>query len=163
MRLLGAALVAAAGLWCGLLAAGGLRRAEERCGGLCRLLELLRCELTRFCTPLPELFETAAAALDGAAGTAARSVAESLRRGERFAAAWTAATAALPGPEGDILRPLGSVLGRYGAAEQAAALENARMRMEALRDERRRARREKGRLYVGLSAGAGLLLAVCLI
>ena len=162
MRLLGAALLGAAGLWCGLLAAAGLRRAEAQTAGLCRLLEYVACELARFRTPLPELFETAVA-LDGSAGMLARSVAENLRRGERFADAWAGAIQPLPVPEREIMCPLGTVLGWYGAEEQAAAADGARRRMEALRNERRSARRERGRVYVGVSGTAGLLLGVLLI
>lgn len=163
MRVLGGALLALAGLWSGLLARDGLRRSARRCGGLCRMLELLGYELERFRTPLPELFSALSRSADGEAAALCGAVAEELDRGGRFSGAWARGTEPLPPPERDILRPLGDILGRYGAEEQTAAVESALRRMEDLRRTRERTLRDRGRVCVGMCSGLGLMLAVLLL
>ncbi len=163
MKLLGGFLIAAAGVWSGFLAAGKLSASAARCGSWCRMLELLSFELVRFLTPLPELFASLAERLDGAAGETCGSVAEDLRTGLGFRAAWRSATENVPREERELLLPLGDVLGRFGAEEQAACADAVRERMNGLWKSRRRELGRRSRVCVGVGSALGLMLAVLLM
>jgi ABC-type Fe3+-hydroxamate transport system substrate-binding protein len=80
-----------------------------------------------------------------------------------FSQAWEQALSVCDRSERAMLRDLGEVLGRYGSAEQLQAVERCRQSLEQARAEAARERREKGRLYVGLSTVGGLLAAVLLL
>ncbi len=163
MNALGAVLLAASGLLAGLRAAGSVRRRERSAAALCRLLELMRFELSRFRTPLPALFVSLAERTEGCAGTLCARASMALAvDGTRFRAAWAFACEPLDAAEKAVLLPLGEVLGRYGAREQEAALDAALAEMERLRDERRARAGERRRLYIGLFTAGGLLAAVLL-
>ena len=165
MRLTGAALLTAAGVLAGLLCEGELRARAARLESLCRMLERMAFELGRFCTPLPALFDRLAGQLDGEAAALCGRVRRGLEQlGERdMAGIWTGALAPLPAGERRLLLPLGQVLGRYGAEQQLQAIESCRADLERLRDEARTACREKGRVYVGVSAAGAAALAVLLL
>ena len=164
MRLLGGGLVAGAGVWVGLLAARELRRSAALCRDLCGMLELMDFELSRFRTPLPELFSSLAEQLAGPPGELCEAAAAGLSaRDRRFGEVWSAAVLCVPEAEREILLPLGSVLGSFGAEEQAAGIAAAAERMRLLEAERRMALRDRTRLCVGLFSTGGVLLAVLLM
>lgn len=129
------------------------------------MLSMMEFELARFKTPLPELFTVLETELDREAAALCRGVGAGLSRlGERdFSALWAEGLSALPEEEERILRSLGSVLGRYGAEEQTRAVELCRRKMELARDEARMQAREKGRVYIALSAAGGAMLSVLLL
>ncbi len=160
MRLIGAGLVILAGLSCGLSLAKDYRGRLDGCRSLCRMLERMELELTHFCTPLPELFEKLE---EGGAQPLCGAVRAGIEAGGGFAAVWQEALTALPMTERDILTPLGTILGRYGAAEQAAAVAACLARMRGMCEELEAARAEKARVAVGLCAGTGMMLAVLLL
>lgn len=164
MTWLGAALVAAAGVMTGVCAVREERRKTREAESVCRLLELMIFELERFATPLPELFSSLAGRTEGCAAALCGRAALALEtEGTRFGAAWRFACAALPDETRDILLPLGEVLGRYGAQEQTAALGAALDEARRYGGALRAGLAQKSRLYMGLSAGVGLLAAVLLI
>lgn len=164
MRLAGAALLAAAGLLCGLTAAGRLRARQRRCEALCQMMALMGYELERFHTPLPELFLSLGARLTGAPGLLCRKLAAGLGKEDaRFSDLWARAIEGLPPREREILAPLGQVLGRYGTQEQQAAVAECLRRMREQNDALRDAAAQRGRVYVGVCAAGGLMLAVLLI
>ena len=165
MRLIGAALLTAAGLLAGLSAADGMRRRADRRSELVRMLAWMEFELSRFSTPMPALFERLAEQLTGEAAALCRRVCEGLRSlGSRtLADIWGAALEQLPPAERQILLPLGQVLGRYGTREQLMALSACRNAMERARDEAQTALRERGRMTVGVSAAGAAALAVLLL
>ncbi len=165
MRLTGAALLTGAGLMAGLLAAGQLRDRLRLREELCRMLEMTVFELDRFRTPLPDMYGRLAQRLDGEAGRLCAAMAAGLESlGERdVAAVWAEALRSLPERERRILLPLGQVLGRYGAAELGAAAAACREDMERARDEAGAELRDKGRIYVGLSAAGAAAVAVLLL
>lgn len=164
MKLMGAALLTAAGLLCGLMVAAGLRSRLRAQRSLCRMLAVMGFELERFCTPLPELFASLSERLEGEAAALCRRTAAGLAAGGRpFAAVWSAAISVLPEAERGILAPLAEVLGRYGAQEQCAAVLTAEAELGGLRDGTAARLREKSRLYTGLFTAGGLLLAVLLM
>ncbi|MGM9613921.1 MAG: stage III sporulation protein AB [Oscillospiraceae bacterium] len=163
MKLCGAFLLAAAGLWCGLAARASLSGNVKRCAELCQLLELLTFEIGRFRTPLPDFFAERASSFPGAAGDFCRALSDGLADGESLSVCWNRQMEALPPEERDILRSLGNVLGSYGAEEEVAAVDSALHRLTQLRGARERALREQGRVRVGLCSAAGVMLAVLLL
>lgn len=164
MKFFGAFLLTTAGLAAGICAA---RRGYARlalCRSLCQMLRLISFQLERFLTPLPELFAALTGQVSGGAETLCAAVAAGLEEpGESFSSIWGRALEALPGEEREILLPLGQVLGRYGAAEQIAAVTAALRDMTALADALGGQLREKSRVYIGLATAGGAMLAVLLL
>ena len=163
MRIIGCGLLAGAGIWSGLLAAKRVSEAVVRCGAWCRMLELMAFELTRFRTPLPELFSSLSERLDGPSAELCRTVSRGLAEGAPdLRSVWQDAVRGLPIQERDILRPLGEVLGRFGAEEQISAIAASRAQMDSLWQERQSASRDRRRVCLGVLSASGILLAVLL-
>ena len=162
-RLAGALLVALAGLMAGLLAAAGQREAARRGAALCRMLELMEFELTRFRTPLAELFDSLGARSEEPVSGLCGAVISAMERGETLSDAWDRGLSALSRRERERLAPLGRVLGRYGAEEQAAAVRDCRRSLEDQTAQLRTELRERSRIYIGLGAAGGVMLAVLLL
>ncbi len=165
MRLTGAALVTAAGALAGLLWVQRMRERAELLAELVRMLDMVEYELGRFRTPLPELFGKLAGQMEGRTSLFCAAVAEGLAHpGERdMAGLWREALELLPREAAGPLRPLGPVLGRYGAEELVRAAAGCGQAMERVRDQARRELRERGRVAVGLSAAGAAALAVLLL
>lgn len=164
MSWLGALLVTAAGFCMGLSGSRELGNTVRRREQLCWLLERLAGELESFNSPLPELFGALEHSFDGELRLLCRHVAEGITGAvEPFGLIWAGALAYLPRLERQMLLPLGSVLGRYGTAEQLPAIFRCRREMERALQEARDRRRELGRVYIGLGTAGGLMLAVLLI
>lgn len=165
MRLMGAVLLSLAGLLLGLGAVRELRADIRRREELCRMLEGMAFELERFHTPLPELFETLARQTGGAVNAFCHSICEGTSElgRVRFSELWSRGLETLPRREREILRPLGSVLGRYGTEQMLPAVESCRREMEQAKDAARARAEEKGRVYIGLCTAGGLMLAVMLL
>lgn len=160
MRLIGCVLIALAGLWTGVTAARGLSAELDRCEEYVEMLALMELELGRFKTPLPELFSSLEARLGGAGAALCGRVAKACSDDAVFREIWQHEAEKLPPRERRILLPLGGVLGRFGAEEQAARIGQAREQMAALRQERASALADGRRLRVGVCAAGGLMLAV---
>ena len=128
MRLIGAALITAAGAMAGLEWVRRTRERAELLEQLCRMLETMEFELDRFHTPMPALFERLRGQATGRTGRFCAAVSEGLAHlGQRdMAQIWDQALALLPRQAGEMLRPLGPVLGRYGAEEQVSAAAGCR-------------------------------------
>lgn len=164
MRLLGCGLLAGAGVWSGLLAARRASEETSRCGGWCRMLELMAFELERFRTPLPDLLASLAARLDGVTRRFCEGVSLQMTEGAAdLRSAWKRAAEELPEAEGEILRPLGDVLGQFGAEEQTAALASARTQMERLWQTRQNSLRERQKVRFGVLCAGGIVLAIILV
>lgn len=129
------------------------------------MLSMIEYELSRFKTPLPELFVMLESELAGETAALCRAVGEGLSQlGEQdFSALWADAILPLPEKERYILRSLGPVLGRYGAEEQTRAVALCRREMELSRDEARAQTRERGRICIALSAAVGAMLSILLL
>lgn len=162
---LGAALFTLAWTLAGCGAAARLRARARTVSELCRMVELLRFELARFAPPMPELFSYLARTAPGAGGKISQTLADSLDRlgDEEFSALWERALDGLSGPEREAMTALGRVLGRYGAQEELAAADVCRERLTALSSETERTAKERGRLYVGLSAAVGAVASVLML
>ncbi len=163
MRFLGAFCISLAGLLGGLRAAQRQRETLRRCVVLCQMLELMTFELTRFRTPLPELFSGLASQLGEPAAGLCAAVADLLGSGAPFSEAWTKSLAAVSAMEGEELAPLAVILGRYGAEEQAEAVDVCRRALESRGASIRAQLRERSRVYVGVGAAGGVILAVMLL
>ena len=163
MKLWGAVLVAAAGVWWGILARRQLRQAATCCAELCDMLERLGYELGRFHTPLPTIFAELALSTKEDTERLCRVVADGLLGGDTFSKVWERAIGALPTEERALLRPLGRILGQYAATEQTEAVDAVRRRMEALRLRRAGDLHDRGRIFVGVGSVAGLMLATLLL
>lgn len=168
IRVLGAALVAAG---CALL---GFRRGEElkrRVRALEALqvgFEQMRRELTLRLTPLPRLMAGLARVAPAPAGELFGGCARALEHLEckPFPAAWTALCEKLPSLNDEdrrLLIPLGGVLGRCEAGEQAAAIAEACRVLEERCRAARQDSRSKGRVCRALGAAAGGFLAILLL
>ena len=165
---LGAVLTMAATGGFGLLLARQLRRRPQDLAALQAALSCLRTEVEYGRTPLPEALVRAAAgppAVRGLfSGAAARLQAE---RGATAAEAWTEALAEAElrsawSPEDTaLIRWLGEQLGRSDTSDQVRHIEGCLRRLRAAEAEARRGleRRVRMWLYLGVLAGAGLVLA----
>ena len=162
-KLVGAVFLMSAGLWGGIAARDALSRDVKRCAELCRLLEILAFEIERFRAPLPEFFAARTSDFEGEAGAICAEMSAALEKSEAFSNAWEHALRFIRPREREILAPLGSVLGSYGAAEEADAVRSAQMRLSRLRGEYEEALKDRGRVRVGLCSAAGAMLAVLLL
>jgi Stage III sporulation protein AB (spore_III_AB). len=162
---LGAALFTLAWTLVGCGAAARLRARARTLWELCRMMELLRFELARFAPPMPELFAQLGKTAPGAGGEISRRLYDSLNRlgDEEFSDLWERALGDLSGPERETMAALGRGLGRYGAQEELAALDVCRERLMDLSGEAERTAKERGRLYVGLSAAVGAVASVLML
>lgn len=166
MRLVGAALIAAAFAALGVSESLRLRRRARLVSALCSGLELLRGEIVSRLAPMPEAAERLARYGPEPARGFYAAVCAGLENlgGAEFSEIWRRALGLLdlPDPTRAAMENLGGSLGRYGAAEQAAAISACE---QELRREAERAAQEAqvmGRLRAGLAAGAGLILAIVL-
>lgn len=163
MTALGAILLTGAGLLAGILGVRSIREQVERAEALARLVELMRLELSRFRTPLPTLFRSLSDRTEGIASELCRRAAAAREAEDGpFAGAWDYACACLAPRERGILLPLGQILGRYGAEEQAGAMETVLEELRRYGAGLRERQRDKSRLWLGLSMACGLLAAVLL-
>ncbi len=165
MDWLGALMVAGAGILFGLLGVGEMEKTVRRREELCWFLERLSGELEGFCRPLPELFAYLGGLCAGKSGELCRRTAESLLAPEResFEHIWAGASEPFPRRERQILRPLGSILGRSAVDQQLPAIALCRREMERALEEARERKRELSRVYIGLGTAGGVMLAVLLI
>ncbi len=165
MRLIGAALITAAGAMAGLEWVRRTRERAELLEQLCRMLETMEFELDRFHTPMPALFERLRGQATGRTGRFCAAVSEGLAHlGQRdMAQIWDQALALLPRQAGEMLRPLGPVLGRYGAEEQVSAAAGCRRALALAGERARRDLAERSRMAVGLGAAGAAAVAVLLL
>lgn len=165
MRLLGAALLTGAFVLAGLLGAGGLKRRARELEELMLTMELLGFELGRFRAPLPALCRQLSQHAPGCGAACFRRLlllTES-RPELCFWQQWALAMEPLAEPARGCLLPLGQILGRYEAAEEQAAVEACRRRLELLWQKARDDHSRNARVYVGLAACAGAVLSVMLL
>lgn len=166
MKLLGAALVAAAFAALGASEALRLRRRARLTSELAAGMEILRGEIVSRLAPMPEAAERLAR--HGPQGTrvfyaAVLAGLESLG-GAEFSELWRRALGLLdigPGARA-ALENLGASLGRYGAQEQGAAISACELELRREAELASEEARVMGRLRAGLAAGAGLILAIVL-
>ena len=158
MKLLGAALVAAAFAVLGASEARRLRRRARLTSELAAGLELL--------APMPEAAERLAR--HGPEGTRVfyAAVCTGLESfgGAEFSELWRRALGLLDigAPARAALLNLGASLGRYGAEEQGSAISACELELRREAERASEEARVMGRLRAGLAAGAGLILAIVL-
>ena len=169
LRLLGAALVVGGGAWAGLGAVGELERRTRDLDAWCDALERMESELSFRLSAMPELTERLSHSVRPPVKEVFLDLRGDLNRlGEiSFEELWREAVAAHPGALGgeelDELKTLGSVLGRYGWAEQCRSLESARQTLAGRAAQAREELRQKGKVYAALGVSLGAFLTILLL
>lgn len=168
VKLLGAALVVAAGAGVGWQQAARLERRVRELRSLTLALRVLEKEIAVGATPLP-------LALERAAGVAEPAVARLLRvasgrisdgSGRSTQVAWEEALRAVPlclaPPDLEVLHGLGVTLGTCGRADQIRHISLVRERLAASEQAARDEEQRQGRLYryLGVLVPLALLLVV---
>lgn len=152
----------------GMAAGLSLRRAQRE--RLCLLEELgaalavMKSEIASLQTPLPELFSRLSR--EGPPRLRAFfSVNAVLAAEGRLSEGWAASAGGLPAGERACaaLARLGLSLGRYDALRQCAELDTARASIAAAAEDERARLERRGRLYPGLGACLGAMLAILLL
>lgn len=166
MRLVGAALIAAAFAALGVSESLRLRRRARLVSALCSGLELLRGEIVSRLAPMPEAAERLARYGPEPARGFYAAVCAGLENlgGAEFSEIWRRALGLLdlPDPARAAMENLGGSLGRYGAAEQAAAISACEQELRREAESAAQEAQVMGGLRAGLAAGAGLILAIVL-
>ncbi len=169
LKLLGALLLVGGGGWMGWSAAGELKRRVRALEAWRDALALLQNELSFRLSAMPELMERLShSCREPARGAFLRLKAGLDKLGERsFEELWDAALDAQAGglsPEdADALRPLGSLLGRYGWEDQCRGLEQTRKTLKERIKQAREDLRRKGRAYGALGLALGAFVTIVLI
>lgn len=168
VRVLGAALVAAGGVWIGFQAAAGLRRRVQALYRMGAGLASLEQELELTAPPLARLLEQCAARSEGPARSLFQGCAQGLDSLDRedFSSLWRRLVRECTGlpPEGQaILAPLGDTLGRCETQRQLEALSSARRRLEELAGRLEADSWRKGRVYQALGLSGGAFLVILLL
>lgn len=134
---------------------------------LCRGMDLLATEVGQGLVPLPQALRRAARGMAGPAASILSGTAQRMDRGEgTVQEAWLAALeasqpqTALRDADLDILRALGTVLGRSLSQDQVRHLELTRKRLEASASAARQEaeRGEKLRVYLGILGSVALVI-----
>lgn len=169
LKLLGALLVIGGGAWVGMNAAGELARRAKALDAWCDALELMANELSFRLSAMPELMER----LSHSARDPAREVFTELRTGlERLGEAsfeelWRRALTIHPGmmsgEELELLKALGTVLGRYGWADQCRSIDSTRHALAERANQTREELRRKGKAYATLGVTLGAFVTILLL
>ena len=134
---------------------------------LCRGMDLLATEVGQGLVPLPQALRRAARGMASPAASILSGTAQRMDRGEgTVQEAWRAALeasqpqTALRDADLDILRALGTVLGRSLSQDQVRHLELTRKRLEASASAARQEaeRGEKLRVYLGILGSVALVI-----
>lgn len=166
MKLLGAALVAAAFAVLGASEALRMRRRARLTSELAAGLELLRGEIVSRLAPHAGGRGAPRASRPEGTRVFYAAVCTGLESfgGAEFSELWRRALGLLDigAPARAALLNLGASLGRYGAEEQGSAISACELELRREAERASEEARVMGRLRAGLAAGAGLILAIVL-
>lgn len=168
-RLVGAALLAAGSVALGLGAVAHLEGRVRDLRGLLAGLEAMHRALDSRLAPLDEMLSSAAESTQGRPRDLFRFCAEQLDGGapRRFGVLWDVALEELPlrleCSDLEVLRTLGSVLGRYDGDSQTRALAQCASRLEVQLEEAAEQRQRLGKVYGTMGVSAGLFLVILLL
>lgn len=163
-KLLGAALVLAAGVWARWMTVVQRRRRRDVLASLCAALRCMSEEIRMTRVPMPELLEALGARYPDGAGAFFRRIAAGIGRGQGLGEAWQQAAEELPLPREErmTLQELG--WGLRGDEEAACrALAAASLRLERLLEEWDRQRPEEEKRETALWLSGSALLVILLI
>lgn len=169
LRLVGAAMLLSASAALGFGAAGRLKSRVYQLEELILSLKTMEWELSDRLTPLPELLRRTSACMAGIVKEFYLLCLDGLerRREVPFSQIWREAADGVPFclEEHELihLENLGSILGRYDAASQCAALRETREQLDQLLNQAREQARSAGRVYKTMGVASGALLAVVLL
>lgn len=168
VKLLGAALILAAGAGLGWQMAARLEHRVRELRSLSLSLRVLEKEVAVGATPLPVALERSAQVAEPAVGRLFRETAARLSDGKGRTArqAWEEALGEVPlslgTPDLEVLRSLGVTLGASGRADQARHISLTRERLAAREQAARDEEQRQGRLYryLGILVPLALILAL---
>lgn len=165
MRGLGALLLCLGGLLCGMGAAGRLRRRARELRELERTMALAGYAIGRFRCPTPDLARELAEALPGAGAALFAQLAAAMeRQTERsMDALWKDAIEGVDASARPALLAFGTVLGRYGAEEQAQMAERCRWELGKLAASAEQTAARNGRVYIAVGAAVGAMAAIVML
>lgn len=167
-RWLGALLLAAGTAALGLGAVWSMEQRVRDLRGIIAGLYAMERALKARLAPLEEMLAAGAEGADGRAGGFFLACREEMKRsaGGRFAPLWEAALETVPlcldKDDLNVIRRLGSVLGRYDSASQSAAILRTAAELEGRLSEAAERRGRLGRVYGALGISAGLFLVILL-
>lgn len=169
-KIIGALMVTAATTTLGLRSAGRLKNRAKSLSGFVFALGIMKTEICNRLTPLPELMEILARQTEEPVNVLFADCLVKLRssRGKPFAEVWQGALLSskeleLNDSEIDILRELGSALGRYDTERQGEAISSAKKRLEAQLQKAETERDKESKVRAMLGIAAGLAIAIILI
>ena len=169
LRLVGAAMLLTASAALGFGAASTLNARVHELEGLILSMKTMEWELADRLTPLPDLLRRATVCMGGVVKDFYLLCLSGLERRKEtpFLRIWCEAVRCAPfhleGQELAELENLGSVLGRYDAASQCAALRESRERLNVLLAGAREQKEKMGRVYGTMGLASGALLAIVLL
>lgn len=169
LKLIGAAMLLTASAALGFGAAGTLNAQVCELEDLILSLKMMEWELSDRATPLPELLRRSSACMSGIVKDFYLLCISGVeqRRELPFSQIWHEAAESvsfhLGKQELSQLDHLGSVLGRYDAASQCAALRETRERLSRFLEDAQAQVKSAGRVYKTMGVASGALLAVVLL
>lgn len=167
LKLLGALMLLAAGVYAGTVNLKREKRELESMRDFCAALEILRGELATRSCGLPELIGAVRLKSHGDAETffAALSASMFLLGEEEFSTIWTRAAKELPLPVAFrvIWDGIGLSLGRFDLGLQLSALERTEEELRSIAEKAERSYPDRSRVSFALPAAAAALLAIILI
>lgn len=170
IRILGSLLLIGGATVIGVCASNELSVRARVLGNFLLMLDIMRSEIGACLTPVSELMEKlaleASSPLDKFFSSCAKEKRE--RADVPFSLIWAknlsrAESLKLKSNEKEVLRELGSVLGRYSAEEQVNAISHIMRRVSTLADSAESDKKRLGKLYAKLGVICGVAIVIVLI
>lgn len=169
IRIFGALFLIGGATIIGICASGELAVRARVLGGFLPALDIMRSEIGNCLTPIPELLEKLAAEASHPLDMFFTSCAKEKREKAEvpFSLIWTKNLSRqelrLKPSEKEVLRELGSILGRYGVEEQVGAISRIMHRVSILAENAEGERKRLGKLYAELGVICGVAVVIVLI
>ncbi len=169
MNFIGAMLILTGCTAAGILKVLSLGRLDRTYTALISALTIMKSEICSRAVPLDEVLHIVSGSASGDAGKFICRLSDSFSMlGEKtFCDIWSAEAGSclesLPDRSLSAVKALGASLGRYDAAMQCAALDRCINNISAEQRALRETLSENKRMYVGIGASAGLIIAIVLI
>ncbi len=170
IRILGALFLVGGATVIGVCASSELATRARVLGGFLPALDIMRSEIGNCLTPVSELMEKLSVEISSPLDTLFSLCAKEKR--ERpdvpFSLIWAknlsrAENLKLRPNEKEVLRELGSILGRYSAEEQVSAISHIMRRVSTLAESAEGDRKRLGKLYAKLGVICGIAVVIVLI
>lgn len=170
IKILGALFLIGGATVIGVCASGELSLRARVLQGFLPALDIMRSEIGNCLTPVSELLEKLAIEASSPLDALFSSCAEEKRKKPDmpFSLIWAkslsrADNLKLRPNEKEVLRELGSILGRYSAEEQVSAISHIMRRVDTLAESAESDRKRLGKLYTKLGVICGISVVIVLI